>query len=49
MTLANAALWAVTVLYAVQAAVNFANGNPAHGVIVSGYTLANLGLIWSLS
>lgn len=45
---ATALLWIVTVLYAGQVAVALWHGRPAHALIVGGYTLANLGLIWSM-
>ena len=41
-------LWLVTALYAGQAIVSAVNGQPAHAVIVGGYVIANLGLIWSM-
>lgn len=40
-------LWAVTAAYAVQAAVYAYNGNLPLAVVVSGYTVANCGLIWA--
>lgn len=41
-------LWIVTALYAGQAGVSAWRGEWAHAVIVGGYTVANLGLIWSM-
>lgn len=40
-------LWLVTALYAGQALVWTWNGQYAQALIVGGYALANLGLIWS--
>jgi len=41
-------LWIVTALYLVQAAVAYSNAMPAASVIMLGYVVANLGLIWSM-
>jgi hypothetical protein len=41
-------LWTVTALYGVQAGVALNAGNPASALIMAGYVLANLGLIWSM-
>lgn len=42
-------LWVVTVLYLAQAAVSYSNNMPAASVIMLGYVVANLGLIWSIA
>ncbi|MCH8113316.1 MAG: hypothetical protein IH905_15410 [Proteobacteria bacterium] len=44
----TALLWIVTALYAGQVGVSIWYGQSAHAVIVGGYTIANLGLIWSM-
>lgn len=41
-------LWLVTLLYAGQAAVSLWKGQVPHAVIIGGYVIANLGLIWSM-
>lgn len=41
-------IWLVTGLYVLQAGICFLNGQGAQGVILSGYSLANLGLIWTM-
>jgi hypothetical protein len=43
-----ALLWAVTVAYFVQAAV-LAIARDRQALIIFGYALANVGLIWSMS
>lgn len=44
----NAALlWIVTGLYAGQAAIWLGQGRPALALVLAGYTVANVGLIWS--
>lgn len=40
-------LWIVTALYGVQAIVFFVNGKPSAGLILAGYVVANVGLIWA--
>lgn len=42
-------LWIVTGLFTCQAVVSLWNGQLPQAMIVSGYVLANLGLIWSMS
>lgn len=44
----TALLWIVTALYAGQAGVSLWQGQTPHAVIVGGYVLANIGLIWSM-
>ena len=41
-------LWIVTLLYAGQVGVSIWYGQSAHAMIVGGYVIANLGLIWSM-
>lgn len=41
-------LWIVTGLYCWQAGAAAWNGQWAQAVILTGYTIANLGLIWSM-
>lgn len=41
-------LWAVTALYLLQALLAVRDGQPAQATILGGYTIANLGLIWSM-
>lgn len=45
----TALLWIVTLLYIGQAGVSLWHGQPAAAVIVGGYVIANLGLIWALA
>lgn len=40
-------LWVVTGLYAVQAGMSITSGHIPQGIMVTGYVVANLGLIWS--
>lgn len=42
-------IWLVTVLYIGQACINVYNGNNPQGLILAGYCIANLGLIWTLT
>ena len=42
-------LWIVTALYLVQAVVTYSNSMPAASLIMLGYVVANLGLIWTIS
>lgn len=42
------ALWLVTCLYTIQAAI-CVNTQPPQAMIIFGYVIANLGLIWSMS
>ena len=44
----TAILWIVTALYAAQAAVCVAKSQAPQALILAGYTVANLGLIWSM-
>jgi hypothetical protein len=39
-------LWIVTLLYAGQAAIFVAQGKLALGLVLVGYSIANVGLIW---
>jgi hypothetical protein len=41
-------LWTVTALYGAQAGISLVAGKPASALIMGGYVLANLGLIWSM-
>lgn len=41
-------LWIVSALYLIQAAVSYSNSMPAASVIMLGYVVANLGLIWAI-
>lgn len=41
-------IWIVTALYVAQAGINWWNGQGPQGTILIGYSLANLGLIWSM-
>lgn len=43
----NALLIIVTAIYAGQAAIYFASGNRPLALVLVGYTIANVGLIWS--
>lgn len=45
----SACLWIVTALYLVQAVISFNPAMPAASVIMLGYVVANLGLIWQLN
>lgn len=42
-------LWAVTALYLIQAFVSFNPAMPAASLIMLGYVVANLGLIWQMN
>ena len=41
--------WAVTIVYLIQAAILFWTNDRPQALIIAGYALANLGLIWSMS
>lgn len=41
-------LWLVTALYSLQAVVALRDGQPDKTTILTGYVIANLGLIWSM-
>lgn len=43
-----AALWIATGLYVAQAGVCVCSGQLPQTLILSGYVIANLGLIWSM-
>lgn len=47
MSWATAPLWAVSVLYAVQVGAFLAAGKPAMALTVTGYVVANIGLLWA--
>ena len=40
-------IWVVTALYSVQAVIAVYGGNHAQALMLAGYTIANVGLIWS--
>ena len=41
-------IWIVTVLYAGQVVVSSWNGQYPQAMMVGGYAMANIGLIWSM-
>ncbi len=43
----GALLWIVAALYGAQAIVFLADGRPAMAVVLGGYVVANIGLIWA--
>lgn len=43
-----ALLIGVTCAYAIQTAICFWTGDRAQGVVIAGYTIANVGLIWTV-
>jgi hypothetical protein len=45
----SSALWIVTALYGVQAAICFRSREFPQVAMLGGYVIANLGLIWSMS
>lgn len=45
--LGTGGLWLVTFLYSAQGAYWAASGKPQMALILAGYTIANIGLIWS--
>lgn len=47
--MSNLPMWLVTALYAVQAGMALYNGQSPQALLISGYVVANLGLIWSMT
>lgn len=42
-------LWIITLLYVGQVVVSLYHGHNPQALIIGGYVVANLGLIWSMS
>lgn len=49
MTWTLAPLYAVTALYALQAGLSVYRGDAPNLLILTGYVVANIGLIWNMS